>query len=319
MTDTTIYEIPKFKQYQKQKKQVSYDGGNTWEDTEEECDMLEVSGTDNCYPKYQWQGDTYMVKDSEDGEWHAVEGYPKRYSIDGGYERINYVNLQLNSDIPYALYDEDYNVTTGRSNNIPLATVVYIINNITSISADKFKTYNRMFKNCASLVTLDVAEWDTTYLHCTKEMFYGCRSLQSIDVSGWDVSHVVDMAGMFSSCSSLKSANLSGLNTQNINSLPSLFSGCTNIRKIDLSGMNTRHINSMESIFYNCSSLLELDLSGWDLSNLDRTTKLVERCFFNCKSLSTIYMRGCNQETINNIDYVLQRSSNRSNVTIITE
>ena len=73
-------------------------------------------------------------------------------------------------------------------------------------------------------------------------------------------------------------------------------------------------------MFYRCDNLQTLDLSGWDLTNL----RVIGGCpptyalFTYCKSLNLIYMRGCNQNTIDKIKSALKEVSILEQVTIIT-
>ena len=67
-----------------------------------------------------------------------------------------------------------------------------------------------------------------------------------------------------------------------------------------------------------CENLQTLDLSGWDLTKATGFWPIGEMFMF-CKALKTIYMRGCNQTTINKIKEGLRISKIPSNqVKIIT-
>ena len=68
-------------------------------------------------------------------------------------------------------------------------------------------------------------------------------------------------------------------------------------------------------MFYQCSSLQELNISGWDLTKVTDTDDM----FAVCSSLKTIYMRNCNQITIDKIKAQLETDGILNNVTIITE
>jgi len=67
---------------------------------------------------------------------------------------------------------------------------------------------SEMFRNCLSLTTLDVSNWDVSNATDMSFMFYNCSSLVSLDVYNWDVSNATDMSYMFIGCSSLISLNL---------------------------------------------------------------------------------------------------------------
>lgn len=172
------------------------------------------------------------------------------------------------------------------------------------------------FYYCQKVTALDLSSWNTSNVTDMSNMFNGCSALTSLDLSGWDMTNVNNMSQMFSYCSSLKSLDLSGCNTSIVNNMESMFDYCSSIISINLSGWNTTNVSKLGWMFRGCSSLTTLDLSGWDISSVN--TKNMTYMFYNCKELKIIYMRGCNQITISNINYILGKS-NVSNVTIITE
>ena len=199
-----------------------------------------------------------------------------------------------------------------------------------------------MFNKCSGATTIDIANWDTSsvtnlsnaFYYCQKvteldlsslatinvtdmnNMFHHCSSLESLDLSGWDMTNVTNMSNMFSYCSCLTSLDLSGCNASIVKNMESMFDYCSSMISINLSGWNTTNVSKLGWMFRGCSSLTTLDLSGWDISSV--STNNMTNMFYNCKALKTIYMRGCNQRTISNINYILGKS-NVSNVTIITE
>lgn len=198
-----------------------------------------------------------------------------------------------------------------------------------------------MFNKCSGATSIDIANWDTSsvtnlsnsFYYCQKvkaldlsswttinvtnmnNMFNHCSALTSLDLSGCDMTNVTNMSYMFSYCSSITSLDLSSCNASMVNNMDSMFDGCSALISLDLSGWNTTNVSELGYMFRGCSSLTTLDISGWDISSVN--TKNMNNMFYNCKALKTIYMRGCNQRTISNINYILGKS-NVSNVTIIT-
>lgn len=209
------------------------------------------------------------------------------------------------------------------------------------LNVSKVTDMSSIFSKCSGATTIDIANWDTSsvtnlsnaFYYCQKvtsldlsswttinvtdmnNMFHECSSLTSLDLRGWDMTNVNNMSSMFSYCSSLTSLDLSGFNTYRVNNMDSMFDYCSSMISINLSGWNTTNVSELGRMFRGCSSLTTLDLSGWDISSVN--TNKMTYMFYNCKALKTIYMRGCNQRTISNINYILGKS-NVSNVTIIT-
>lgn len=191
------------------------------------------------------------------------------------------------------------------------ATIIEIANwNTSSVT-----NLSNAFYYCQKVKALDLSSWNTINITDMNNMFHHCSSLASLDLSGWDITNVTNMSYMFSYCSSLTTLDLSGCNASRVKNMDSMFDYCSSIISINLSGWNTTNVYELGRMFRGCSSLTTLDISGWDISSVN--TNNMNYMFYNCKALKTIYMRGCNQRTISNINYILGKS-NVSNVTIIT-
>ena len=136
-------------------------------------------------------------------------------------------------------------------------------------------TAGGMFRGCASMVSADLSQLDTSGVTDTSHMFYGCSSLVSLDLSHFNTSSVTSMSGMFSGCSSLTSLDLSSFDTSKVKNMGAMyepdrgegmFSGCSSLESLDLSSFNTPAAVCMSFMFYGCSSLASLDLSGFGTS-----------------------------------------------------
>ena len=174
-----------------------------------------------------------------------------------------------------------------------------------------------MFRYCSGATTIDVTNWDTSSATNLKYAFADCNNLKSIDLSSWNVSNVTNMEFMFYNCSSFTSLDLSRFDVSLVTSMSGIFEGCSSLTSLDLSswkvGINLRNL---DYAFRYCSSLTYLDISGWDLS-ISNISKMYAM-FVDCKALKTIYMRGCNQKTIDKIKKQLSFAK-LNNVTIVTE
>ena len=67
-----------------------------------------------------------------------------------------------------------------------------------------------MFRDCSSLISIDLSSFNTTNVNNMSSMFDGCSSLTSIDLSSFNTTNVNvnNMANMFYECSSLKKENV---------------------------------------------------------------------------------------------------------------
>ena len=60
-----------------------------------------------------------------------------------------------------------------------------------------------MFKDCSSLKTLTLDNFDTSCVVTMKEMYRDCSSLVELDLTSFDTSNVKSMAYMFAGCKAL--------------------------------------------------------------------------------------------------------------------
>ena len=93
-------------------------------------------------------------------------------------------------------------------------------------------------------------------------MFRQCLSLESLDLSNFDTSNVTKMNSMFRECSSLLSLNLSNFVTSNITAMDSMFYGCSSLQSLNLSDFETSNVANMNSMFRGCSNLEYLNLNS---------------------------------------------------------
>lgn len=96
-----------------------------------------------------------------------------------------------------------------------------------------------MFRGCASLITVDLSNLDTSELSGMDAMFSACASLLLVDLSNFNTSNVSMMRGMFSGCSSLVAVDLSSFDTRGAFKMQDMFSGCTSLVRVSL-GENFR-------------------------------------------------------------------------------
>ncbi len=118
-------------------------------------------------------------------------------------------------------------------------------------------------------------------------MFKDCSSLVSIDLSSFDTTQVSDMKSVFSGCSALTHLDLSSFNTARVRYMCSMFQGCRSLKSLDLSSFNVSAVGEIYSMFSDCTALTQLDLSYFNPKNVDNMVDM----FFNCRELTTIYCK----------------------------
>ena len=67
-----------------------------------------------------------------------------------------------------------------------------------------------MFKNCASLTSLDLSNFNTENLEIMVGMFANNGKLEYLDISNFNTSNANNMDSLFDSCKSLKILKISG-------------------------------------------------------------------------------------------------------------
>ena len=95
-------------------------------------------------------------------------------------------------------------------------------------------------------------------------MFKNCASLTSIDLSSFDTENVINMTQTFYQCPLIKSINLSNFNTKNLELASSMFEGCKSLTSINLSSWVNTKIDNIWNIFKDCASLKHIDIRSFE-------------------------------------------------------
>ena len=144
------------------------------------------------------------------------------------------------------------------------------------------------FRGCRELKeVIGLENLNTAQTSDMDSMFKDCSSLVSIDLSSFDTTQVSDMNSMFSGCSALTALDLSSFQTTRVEKMSSMFSGCSSLKALDLSSFNGRAVVNMENMFCDCTALTALDLSYFYPKNVGNMAEM----FFNCRELTTIYCK----------------------------
>lgn len=163
------------------------------------------------------------------------------------------------------------------------------IEGMENLVTDSVRSMASMFRDCSSLVSLDLSHFRTSQVTSMKGMFMGCNSLSSLNINGFDTRKVTTMVQMFDECKSLRSLDLSSFNTNNVTDMIYMFRDCNKCANLNLTSFNTQNITSMNGMFINCKSLDTLDLSSFDT----RKVTDMEYMFHNDSSLTTIFVSDC--------------------------
>ena len=143
-----------------------------------------------------------------------------------------------------------------------------------------------MFKNCKSLTSIDLSNFNFEKVESFGELFEGCQSLEEINLSYINAPLLNSMTNTFKDCKNLKQILLPR-NLGGIKYLIQAFSNCEKLENIDLSPLygiqNLEYINSM---FHNCTSLKSVEFPNINATGLYSTSNM----FYNCSNLKSINM-----------------------------
>lgn len=113
-----------------------------------------------------------------------------------------------------------------------------------NIDSSDFNTIYDAFDNCVDLRKIDFGlSWNMGNVRNMKNCFRNCSSLISLNIAYWDTSSLIDATTMFEGCSSLKSLDLSGWNTPVLTEYGGMFNGCNAMETLDMSNWNTSSMN----------------------------------------------------------------------------
>ena len=73
-----------------------------------------------------------------------------------------------------------------------------------------------MFKDCVSLTSINISNFDTKNVEAMNDMFSGCESLKILDFSNIDISKVTNMNNMFLNCKNLEYINIKNYKSNTI-------------------------------------------------------------------------------------------------------
>ena len=131
---------------------------------------------------------------------------------------VNGSNKKL-SDLTYDSITDIYSYNSS----VPITKVSFhvghCISELIKLNTSNVTDMGYMFKNCGSLISLDVSNFDTSNVTIMRGMFEYCSKLTSLDISNFDISNVTDMYGMFADCTSLHILRLDNCSNNTISKI----------------------------------------------------------------------------------------------------
>ena len=106
-----------------------------------------------------------------------------------------------------------------------------------------------MFFNFYKLKSLDLSDFDSSYVTNLSHMFTQCYELEEVNLSSFDTSKVTNMEQMFRFSRKIKYLNLSNFNTENVTNMKEMFDNMHYLIELDISNFNTKNVKNMDSMF----------------------------------------------------------------------
>lgn len=179
-------------------------------------------------------------------------------------------------------------------------------------SGKHLKNLKEAFKECRSLVSLDVSSLDTSDVTDMSFMFYECDSLKSLDVSRFSTGSVSTMKGMFRFCKWLRQLDVSRFNTRNVTDMSCMFSGCASLRALDLNNFNTGNVTDMSYMFEGCQSIVSLDLRKFNTTKVEDMISM----FNGCYKLAALDVSSFDTSNVKNMVYMFSGCSSLKSLTV---
>ena len=137
-----------------------------------------------------------------------------------------------------------------------------------------------LFRECNSLISLDLSSFNTSSVNSFSHIFSGCNSLTSLDLRNFNTSLSTNFINMFSKCYNLKYLYIDNFSTLSINSMAGMFSNCWSLLSLNLTNFNTSLNTNITDMFFNC--------------NVNLTYCLDDKRQYPFSSLLTNYRNDCN-------------------------
>ena len=104
------------------------------------------------------------------------------------------------------------------------------IEGLANLDTSAANNFTSMFKDCRSLVALDLSKFRTRNVKHFGDMFYGCRSLVTLDISRFSGVSVIGCGGMFRDCTSLVTVSTAAdFDLSSATSDDWMFTGCSKL------------------------------------------------------------------------------------------
>jgi surface protein len=204
------------------------------------------------------------------------------------------------------------------------------------IDTSELTDVSYMFKDCKSLASINLDDFETKSLKNAEGMFMGCVGLKQLDLSDFNLNNATNLSYLFSGCNSLNELVLPKM--QNVKTLANCFEGvgsCSdynaqitgtlntpyledasymfkNTRLYDYTvaeSMETSNLINAEGMFYDCA-ISEINLTKWKTEKLQNVSKM----FYSDSALSSINISGWDANLIDDCESMFYKCTSLGSI-----
>ena len=167
---------------------------------------------------------------------------------------------------------------------------------------NSFIDWKECFRDCKSIVNIDLYLFDNSNAKDMSSMFNHCINLKRVNLYSYENIKLENINNMFYDCENLEELDLSLSKSEKLKTMQKLFQNCMNLKKIKFLTKSSKNIVDMSHLFDNCISLINLDLSSFDTSNV----KNLDSMFVNCKSIEKLDLSNFDTKNLTNIQNIFK-------------
>ena len=304
-----------YDKYQRAIKQVSYDGGTTWENVSpaeySATTLIEANSTD-CGYDYSTQYLTFVPTESgtfsfSGSSSSTVNNSSIQYSTDNGYtwktlNRGNSISVSSGNKVMWKSSTFRYTLdgigrfsSTGKFNiEGNIMSLLYGDNFSGQTILPEILEFSELFRDCINVISAENLILPATTLtnYCYREMFRGCTSLTTAPELPATTMEMQCYYGMFSGCTSLTTVPNSLPATDLSNTFPNgayncyseMFHGCTSLTTAPELPATTLIDGCYSEMFQGCTSLT----TAPELPATTLIGSCYQNMFYGCTSLNYV-------------------------------
>lgn len=297
--------------YYKEKKQVSYDNGETWNDVvpaeykmgseigvSTDCSYVPPSPTSGTYL-------TFVVVEPSSFSFNGTTVRGNRnliqYSLDNGNTwsepqgAVTTEVLPVGNKIMWKGNMTTYDDGVGRFSSSSyfdvegnIMSLIYADDYINKTIPNRSSYFFSLFENCTKLVSAkNLALPSNTRYRCYLDMFYGCSSLIEVPILPATTLETECYCNMFSNCSSLTSLPDNYLHSTSlgVDCYGGMFANCTSLLTAPSLPATSLKAHCYNRMFMNCTSLTTAPVLPASSTCFD---ECYDYMFYGCSSLNYV-------------------------------